>query len=171
MADFPSKVNTQTSAASPQGNAGTMQFDVTFVKTIPAILMIVEMVLGLLVFPLVSSIYWVPPAIGWILFVSVTSWLLTTILFFMLLFGVHKMVPLPWPLALMIYHVVVTVLYFTAFITLAVCAGSNWYIFNNLAAASFFACADTVAYGASTFFSYLTWKGEGDNAAGATVPT
>lgn len=37
--------------------------------------------------------------------------------------------------------------------------------------AQFFGAAVTVAYGASAFFSYLDWKGDGGNAATNTVPT
>ncbi|KAL2093175.1 hypothetical protein ACEWY4_010487 [Coilia grayii] len=178
MADFPAKVNTHTSAASQQGNSQlgnvTMQVDVTFIKTIPAILMLAEIVVGLLVWPLVSSAhYYVSAAIGWVLFVTVTTWLLTTVLFFLLLLGVHKMLPaVPWALLLMIYHAVAAVLYLTAFITTAVSAtGYYWYWYHgHMSAAAFFSAAVTVLYGASTFFSYMTWKGDGGNAAGSTVP-
>lgn len=35
----------------------------------------------------------------------------------------------------------------------------------------FFGAVVTLAYGVSTFFSYLDWKGDGGNAATNTVPT
>lgn len=57
-------------------------------------------VLGLLHWALIASApYWSHPAYGWVLFVAVTLWLLTTILFFMILFSVQRKLPsIPWPL-------------------------------------------------------------------------
>lgn len=182
MADFPSKVTTETSAPSQQGGNSlrglaanvTTSMDMSFIRSIPGILMMVEIVLGLLHWSLVASVPHVwAPALGWVLFVSVTSWLITTILFFVILFGAQRRLTfVPWPITVMVYHGVTTVLYLTAFAVTAAYVTTFTYLFQgHMGAAAFFAAVVLVAYGASTFFSYLDWKGDGGNAATNTVPT
>lgn len=180
MADFPSKVTTETSAPSQQGGNSlrgvaanvTTKMDMSFIRSIPAILMIAEIVLGLLHWSLVASVVQVP-ALGWVLFVSVTAWLITTILFFVILFGAQRHLTfIPLTLTVMVYHGVTTVLYLTAFAVNAAYVTSYYFFFyGHMAAASFFAAVVTVAYGGSAFFSYLDWKGDEGNAATNTVPT
>nr|XP_046250267.1 plasmolipin [Scatophagus argus] len=188
MADFPSKVDTETSSPHTQGSQQggnsfrgitanvTTMVDISFIRSIPAILMMVEIFLGLLHWALIASTFRIfPPVFGWVMFVAVTLWILTTVLFFLILFGVHRQLPtVPWPLMVMIYNTIATVLYVTAFAANA----ANVYPFtffvaayNHLAAAAFFGAVVTVVYGASAFFSYLDWKGDGGNAATSTVPT
>ncbi|XP_012674156.1 plasmolipin [Clupea harengus] len=175
MADFPGQVNTQTSSQQGNSHLGNMAMDVSFIKTIPAILMLVEIGVGLLVWSLIASAhFYFHPAVGWVMFVAVTLWLLTIVLFFMLFFGLHhRLSSVPWPLALMVYYAVATFLYLTAFITNAAVASSYYYTFfyGHMAAAAFFGCVVTLTYGASTFFAFMSWKGDGGgNAAGSTVP-
>ncbi|KAG5273606.1 hypothetical protein AALO_G00153360 [Alosa alosa] len=173
MADFPGKVNTQTSAAASQQGNIKMAVDVSFVRTIPAILMMAETVVGLLVWSLMASIHIFHPAIGWVMFVSVTLWLLTIVLFCMLLFGVHHKLPsVPWPLAVLVFNGVAAFLYLTAFITTAAVASDYYWTwaYGHMVAAAVFGCIVTVGYGASAFFSYTMWRGNDGNAAGSTVP-
>ncbi|XP_037621895.1 plasmolipin [Sebastes umbrosus] len=187
MADFPSKVTTETSSPNSQtsqqgGNSlrglaanVTTMMDMSFIRSIPAILMMVEIVLGLLQWALIASApYTALPAYGWVMFVAVTVWILTTILFFMILLGTQrKLTSIPWPLVVMLYHAVATVLYLTAFLANAVSVYPYRYsyFYGHMGAAAFFGAVVTVAYGASAFFSYLDWKGDGGNAATSTVPT
>ncbi|XP_029909823.1 plasmolipin [Myripristis murdjan] len=187
MAEFPSKVTTETSPprsqASQQGGNSlgglaasvTVRMDMTFIKSIPAVLMMAEMVLGLLQWALIASAYYtLVPAYGWVMFVAVTLWLLTTILFFMILFSVQRKLPaVPWPLTVMIYHGVATVLYLTAFLANAASVTPFYrtFYYGHMAAAAFFGAVVTVAYAASAYFSYLDWRGDGGNAATSTVPT
>ncbi|XP_078478683.1 LOW QUALITY PROTEIN: plasmolipin [Lampetra planeri] len=183
MADFPSKVNTETSSPNPQssqqgGNSlrglaanVTIRMDLTFLRSIVAVLMMVESILGLLQWALIASTHytWIP-AYGWVMFVAVTFWLLTTILFFLILFGVQqKMTFVPWPLTVMVYNGIATLLYLTAFLTNA--ASVSHYYYGHHAAAAGFGSVVTLAYGTSAFFSYLDWRGDGGNAAASTVPT
>ncbi|XP_046890968.1 plasmolipin [Hypomesus transpacificus] len=176
MADFPSKVTTETSSPQPnQGFAISAFLDLEFIKTIPAILMMAEIVLGLLVWALIASTtYQFVPAFGWVMFVSVTLWILTIALFGMLLGGVHhKLTSVPWPLVVMVFNGVAAVLYLTAFLTNAAVIHPYRfapYFYNHTAAAAFFGIVVTLTYGASAFFSYLAWKGDGGNAASNTVP-
>lgn len=182
MADFPSKVTTETGSPSTQssqqgGNSlrglasqVSSGMDMSFIRSIPAILMIAEIVLGLLHWALIAGTHFITAAYGWVMFVAVTSWLITLILFFIILFSVQRALPsVPWTLMVMVYYAVVTVLYLTAFITNA--ASVYWVFYGHFAAASFFAAVVTIAYGASAFFAYLDWKGDGGNAATNTVPT
>ncbi|XP_058502238.1 plasmolipin [Solea solea] len=187
MADFPSKVTTETSSPNSQGPqqggnslrqlaAGfTTSMDTLFVRSIPGILMITEIVLGLLHWALIaSSPYTLLPAYGWVMFVAVTLWILTTILFFMILFSVPRhLTAVPWPLTVMVYHGAATVLYLSAFAANAASVHpfQGFYFFGHFAAAAFFGAVVTVAYGASAFFSYVDWKEDGRNAATSTVPT
>ncbi|XP_028264609.1 plasmolipin isoform X2 [Parambassis ranga] len=150
MADFPSKVTTETSSPQTQssqqgGNslqglaadvAATM--NMSFLRSIKAILMIVEILLGLLHWALIASTpYTVAPAYGWVLFVAITLWLLTTILFFMHLCDTLSKVPaVPWPLTVMAYNGIATILYVTAFLANAVSVHSYFWYYGHLAAAA-----------------------------------
>lgn len=188
MAEFPSKVTTETS--SPQSDGGQQggnslrglaasvitQLDLPFIRSIPAILMMVEIVSGLLQWTLIAAVYiWALPAYGWVMFVAVTLWLLTTLLFCLILFGAQrKLVSVPWPLTVMLYNAVAAVLCLTAFLANAASIhayGAFGYIHGRFGAAAFFGAVSTVAYGASAYFSYLDWKGDGGNAASATGPS
>ncbi|XP_026166889.1 plasmolipin [Mastacembelus armatus] len=187
MADFPAKVNTETSSPQSQSSEHggislqrltaniTTIVDMSFIRSIPAYLMMAEIVLGLLHWALItSSPYTLVPVYGWVMFVAVTLWIITTILFLMILFGAQqKLNTVPWPLAVMVYHGIATLLYLTAFLANAASIQpfsiTNYY--GTMAAAAFFGAVVTVAYGVNAFFSYLDWKGDGGNAATSTVPT
>ncbi|XP_036961954.1 plasmolipin [Acanthopagrus latus] len=186
MADFPSKVTTETSAPSAQGSQQggnsfsgmaadfTTMVDISFIRSIPAILMIAEVFFGLLQWSLIASgPHYLLPAYGWVLFVAIIFWILTIILFCMILFSVQRQLTfVPWPLTVMAYNGVAAVLYLTAFLANAasVTPFRFTYYYGHLAAAAFFGALTTLAYGASAFFSYLDWRGDGVNAATSTVP-
>lgn len=187
MADFPSKVTTETSSPNNQGSqqAGnslrglaanvTTKMNISFIRSREAILMLAEIILGLLHWALITGAHYTAhPAYGWVMFVAVTLWLLSTILFLMILFGAQqKLTFVPWPLTVMVYHAAATVLYLTAFLANAASVRrfSKFYYYGHLAAAAFFGAVVTLSYGASTFFSYMNWKGDGGDAATNTVPT
>uniref|UniRef100_A0A8C8ZXN9 Plasmolipin n=1 Tax=Prolemur simus TaxID=1328070 RepID=A0A8C8ZXN9_PROSS len=121
MAEFPSKVSTRTS--SPAQGAGAsvsaLRPDLGFVRSSLGALMLLQLVLGLLVWALIADTpHYVYPAYGWVMFVAVFLWLVTIIFFVLYLFQLHmKLYMVPWPLVLMIFNVGATVLYITAFIT------------------------------------------------------
>ncbi|KAI2653522.1 plasmolipin [Labeo rohita] len=174
MADFPGKVNTQTTSSEPQRSFGIMgMVDMDFIKSIPGMLLIAEIVVGLLVWALIASTsYSSSPAYGWVLFVSVTLWLLSIALFVVLLLRFYQRLPVvPWPLVLMVFYVVAAVLYVTAFLTNAATVPGRWSFWHgHLGASAFFAIVVTLLYGASSYFAYLDWRGQGQNAAASTVP-
>ncbi|KAM3870087.1 plasmolipin [Diretmus argenteus] len=182
MADFPSKVTTETSSPQSSQQQGgnslrglaadvTNKMDMSFIRSIPAILMMVEIGLGLLHWALIANVYYASlPVYGWVMFVGVTLWIITTILFFMILFRLHQNLPfVPWPMAVMVYHAVATILFLTAFIANAASVHGS-YFHGQLAASASFGAVVTIAYGAGAYFSYLDWKGDGGNAATSTVP-
>ncbi|KAJ8335570.1 hypothetical protein SKAU_G00389120 [Synaphobranchus kaupii] len=176
MADFPAKVSTETSSPQSQSSGSRFQsfasqyvsMDLGFLRTIPAGLMLVEIVLGLLVWALIAaSAYSNIPAYGWVMFVSVIFWLLTIFLFFLIFFGVQGRTSfLPWPLMLLVFNATATILYLSAFIANAASVHND----KHQGAAAFFAIVVTLVYGASTFFAFLSWRGDGGNAASNTVP-
>ncbi|KAM8860611.1 plasmolipin isoform 1-T1 [Synchiropus picturatus] len=169
MSDFPSKVATETHAPHSQSTTVGAMIDIVFLKSIPAIITLAEILLGLIHWALIVStpaLYAAP--YGWVLFVAITLWILTIVVFFVILFGVYRSLPsVPWSLVIMVYFAVATVLYLTAFVTNAVYATG----ISELGAAAFFAVVVTLLYGASTFFAYVDWKNDGANAATTTVPT
>ncbi|XP_040265545.1 plasmolipin [Bufo bufo] len=173
MAEFPAKVSTQTSSPDASSGGGCCpRPDITFLRSIPGILMMVEILLGLLVWALIADTYYrFAPGYGWVMFVAIICWVLTIMLFTIILLQLQRRIPfIPWPLTVFIYHAAATVLYVTAFIT---CAASvnigivNHSDYSRRGAASFFACVVMIAYGANTFFSFMEWRGTGGNAASA----
>ncbi|KAM6057917.1 plasmolipin [Chlamydotis macqueenii] len=137
-------------------------------------LMCVQSVLGLLVWALIAdTTYYLHAAYGWVMFVSIFFWILTVLFFVTYLLQLQlKFYVVPWPLVLMIFNAVATVLYVTAFVTCAAAVQpTSWrqWDYNRRAAASFFACLVMITYGVSTFFSFRAWKGLGSNAATSQV--
>ncbi|KAK0681196.1 PLLP protein, partial [Pygoscelis papua] len=131
-------------------------------------------VLGLLVWALIAdTTYHLHAAYGWVMFVSIFFWIVTVLFFVTYLLQLQlKFYVIPWPLVLMIFNAVATVLYITAFVTCAAAVQpTSWrqWDYNRRAAASFFACLAMIAYGVSTFFSFRAWKGLGSNAATSQV--
>ncbi|XP_006863618.1 PREDICTED: plasmolipin [Chrysochloris asiatica] len=177
MAEFPSKVSTRTS--SPAQGAGpsalSLRPDLGFVRSPIGALMLLQLVLGLLVWALIADTpHYLYPAYGWVMFVAVFLWLVTIIVFTLYLSQLHmKFDMVPWPLVLLIFNVGATTLYITAFITcsasveLTSLKGTQPY--NQRAAASFFSCLVMIAYGVSAFFSFQAWRGVGSNAATSQI--
>ncbi|XP_010583485.1 PREDICTED: plasmolipin [Haliaeetus leucocephalus] len=133
-----------------------------------------QAVLGLLVWALIAdTTYHLHAAYGWVMFVSIFFWIVTVLFFVTYLLQLQlRFYMIPWPLVLMIFNAVATVLYITAFVTCAAAVQpTSWrqWDYNRRAAASFFAGLTMIAYGASTFFSFRAWKGFGSNAATSQV--
>ncbi|XP_072811320.1 plasmolipin-like [Vicugna pacos] len=165
MAEFPAKASTRTSSPTREPAPGSRRCAPIwgFVCSSLGALMLLQLVLGLLVWALIADIpYHQYPAYGWVMFVAVFLWLVTIVFFILYLFQLHmKLYMVPWPLVLMIFNVGATVLYIMAFITcsaafeLTSLKGTGLY--NQWAAASFFLCLVMIAYGVSSFFSFEAW--------------
>ncbi|XP_067853893.1 plasmolipin [Heptranchias perlo] len=176
MADFPDKVNTQTStrthSSSVSPRFSPIGLDIHFLKSFIGLLMIVELVFGLLVWALIagSRISSGDAAFGWVMFVAVFLWILTIIIFFFYLLSLTPKLPMvPWAYVLLYFNLGATVLYLTAFITNASSVDptsiKGSYKYNNRAAAAFFAGIVMIAYGINTFLCFLSLQGSGSNAA------
>ncbi|NXO03538.1 PLLP protein, partial [Rhinopomastus cyanomelas] len=163
-------------ARASSGPPGTSlpTLDVSFLLSPLGGLMVAQAVLGLLVWALIAdTTYYLHAAYSWVLFVSIFFWILTVLFFVIYLLQLQlKFYVIPWPLVLMIFNVVATILYVTAFVTCAATVQpTSWrqWDYNRRAAASFFACLVMITYGVSTFFSFRAWKGLGSNAATSQV--
>ncbi|XP_032813489.1 CKLF-like MARVEL transmembrane domain-containing protein 8 isoform X3 [Petromyzon marinus] len=163
MADFPDKVSTNTSSSYPTAQSSSqIALDKGFVKTIPGILMILEIVFGLLVWSLVAATnYTTVPPLGWVLFVAVFFWLLTIFFFVVDLFALYTRAQnINWSLVGFGYNLAAAVIYLTAAITDA--ASSNIYQGNersHLVASTFFAFVVTLLHGGSCFCDFRAWQG------------
>ncbi|KAM4017501.1 plasmolipin-like [Anomaloglossus baeobatrachus] len=142
MAEFPAKVSTQTSTPEASGGGGFCpRPDISFLRSIPGILILVELVLGLIVWALISDTHhYFVAAYGWVLFVSIFVWILTLVLFILFFLQLHRLISfIPWPLTVFIYHSAAFILYVTAFITCAASVRVEIYLaydYNRRAAAS-----------------------------------
>ncbi|XP_077772472.1 CKLF-like MARVEL transmembrane domain-containing protein 8 isoform X3 [Podarcis muralis] len=86
-----SRSHTVTTTASSSFTANwssassTLAYDREFLRTLPGILMVAEIVLGLLVWTLIAGTeYFLYPVFGWVMFVAVFYWVLT--LFFLIIY-------------------------------------------------------------------------------------
>ncbi|NXJ65289.1 PLLP protein, partial [Rostratula benghalensis] len=161
-------------SSSPGTSAALPALDGAFLLSPLGGLMVAQAVLGLLVWALIAdTTYYLHAAYSWVMFVSIFFWILTVLFLMTYLLQLQmKFYVIPWPLVLMIFNTVATVLYVTAFVTCAAAVRpTSWrqWDYNRRAAASFFACLTMIAYGASTFFSFRAWKGLGSNAATSQV--
>ncbi|XP_048402972.1 plasmolipin [Stegostoma tigrinum] len=176
MADFPDKINTQTSTRTHSSGVSSrfspVAVDIQFLKSSIGILMLVELAFGLLVWALIagSRISRGDAAFGWVMFVAVTLWILTFVMFVFYVLSLTLKLPMvPWAHLCLYFNLVATVLYLTAFITNASSVDptslKGTYRYNNRAAAAFFAGVVMISYGLSTFLSFLSMRGQGSNAA------
>ncbi|XP_051884420.1 plasmolipin-like isoform X1 [Pristis pectinata] len=124
MADFPDKVNTQTSSGTRSNAHGSRLYpigiDTYFLKSFLGILMTVELVFGMLVWALIagSRIWKGDEAFGWVMFVAILLWILTIILFLFYLLNLTSKLPMvPWRHVRLYFNLGATILYLTAFIT------------------------------------------------------
>ncbi|CAM9568427.1 unnamed protein product [Lampetra planeri] len=163
MADFPDKVSTNTTSSYPAAQSSSqIALDKGFVKTIPGILMILEIVFGLLVWSLVAATnYTTVPPLGWVLFVAVFFWLLTVFFFVVDLFALYTRAQnINWSLVGFGYNLAAAVIYLTA--AIADAASSNiyeGYERSHLVASTFFAFVVTLLYGGSCFCDFRAWQG------------
>ncbi|XP_051884421.1 plasmolipin-like isoform X2 [Pristis pectinata] len=176
MADFPDKVNTQTSSGTRSNAHGSRLYpigiDTYFLKSFLGILMTVELVFGMLVWALIagSRIWKGDEAFGWVMFVAILLWILTIILFLFYLLNLTSKLPMvPWRHVRLYFNLGATILYLTAFITNASSVDptsiQGTYRYNNRAASAFFAGVVMISYGLSTLLSFLCLHESQDNAA------
>ncbi|XP_045709599.1 plasmolipin-like [Phyllostomus hastatus] len=169
MVQFLSKESMRTS--SPAQGSGTQVLALGFVCSILRALLLLQVVLGLLVWALIAdTFYHLCPAHGWVMMLLAVFLWLVTIIFVLYLFRLHmKLYMVPWPPVLMIFNMSNTVLYITAFITgfaeVEQTSLKGAWPYKQQEAASFSAYSVVIACGVSAFFSFQAWRGVGSNAA------
>ncbi|XP_050399060.1 plasmolipin isoform X2 [Patella vulgata] len=142
---------TQTTSA---GVAPEIRPDVNYVKSIPGLLKIAEMVLSIIVLICSSIVYWSHLGGGWVQFVAATA-LITTIILFILHFMhiIHRL-PGPWVFIVFIYYIVITVCWLIA----AVVSAARFGYHSSIGATCFFAFVATAVFAIDTFFNYRGWQ-------------
>ncbi|KAK2878856.1 hypothetical protein Q8A67_019647 [Cirrhinus molitorella] len=135
-------------------------------NTVPDILYLPELVFGGLVWILVASTLVSPPnPLGWVMFVSVTCFVMTLLWLIIFACGVHKNSS-AWATADFIYHLIAVIFYLSASVLLAYVT----IIFSNATGAPFeryykidiaavvFAFVTTLLYFIHCIFSAVRWK-------------
>ncbi|XP_043073198.1 CKLF-like MARVEL transmembrane domain-containing protein 8 [Puntigrus tetrazona] len=168
MAENPNSRAVITTESSPylecgSSSAGTPWYDKQSVLSLSEYLIFVEVILGLLVWALISSTeYFRFSPFGWVMFVTVFYWLLTLFLLIIKLAN-GRIRQVPWATAVLIFNCTAALLYTSAAIVEATLVnkgvrGRNDY--NCWAASTFFAFLVSLSYAGSAFFSYKSWHRE-----------
>uniref|UniRef100_U5EQZ4 Putative members of chemokine-like factor super family n=1 Tax=Corethrella appendiculata TaxID=1370023 RepID=U5EQZ4_9DIPT len=148
--------------AKPDASLTWLQFNVNYFKTIPGILKLVQLILGILCMSLASPAFL--SGTHWFLFVAVSSFIATLLWTFVYLLGIREVLNLPinWILTELFNTGLATVFYFIAFIVqLSVWSGYSGYAKGANVAAGVFGIFNTFAYAAGTYFLYLEHKSTG----------
>ncbi|KAM4857872.1 CKLF-like MARVEL transmembrane domain-containing protein 8 isoform X2 [Urocitellus parryii] len=136
--------------------SSSFAYDREFLRTVPGLLIVAEIVLGLLVWTLIAGTeYFRVPAFGWVMFVAVFYWVLTV--FFLIIYITMTYTRIPQGLC---FNGSAFVLYLSAAIVDAssVSPERGNHNFNSWAASSFFAFLVTICYAGNTYFSFTAWR-------------
>ncbi|XP_042333315.1 CKLF-like MARVEL transmembrane domain-containing protein 8 isoform X2 [Sceloporus undulatus] len=160
----PTVTTTASSAftANFSSTSSTLAYDKDFLRTLPGLLMLAEIILGLLVWTLIAGTeYFLYPVFGWVMFVAVFYWVLT--LFFLIIYMTmtYTRIPqVPWTTVGLCFNGSAFLLYFIAAIVdaCAVTKELDSHNYNSWAASSFFAFVVTSCYGGNAYFSFVSWR-------------
>uniref|UniRef100_A0A2P2I6N7 CKLF-like MARVEL transmembrane domain-containing protein 4 n=1 Tax=Hirondellea gigas TaxID=1518452 RepID=A0A2P2I6N7_9CRUS len=135
-----------------------LRFDPSYIRTVPGILKIVQMIINIIGYIIVSSSVYSGYARGeWFAFVSMTGfWLTGVLLVLYLMHIIEKFGKVPWMLVEFVYTALWTFFYFTCSMAVAVWGGYS----AAFAACAFFGFADMLVYGADAFFKFRGWRGD-----------
>lgn len=148
----------KTEPGQPSPLAG-IKINVPYFTTIPGIIKLVQLVLGIICMACVS-----PAALGashWFLLVVTTAFIATLVWCFIYLLSLREVlkIPINWMLTELLNTSIETVLYTTAFITqLSVWTTFTGYRVASNIAGGVFAIINTLAYAAGSYFLYIEWK-------------
>jgi hypothetical protein len=139
-----------------------------YIRTVPGIMKIVELVLCLLTFACSLGGYWSGYGGGWVEFVAMSCFITTLIWFIM-----HMLFPSlpgilinrPWEF---IIYVIMCVLFLISGIVAAARAPNS---LGAVGAAAFFAFAATVVYGVDIYFQFRDWRSGSHTTTTTTVTT
>ncbi|XP_049672902.1 CKLF-like MARVEL transmembrane domain-containing protein 8 [Accipiter gentilis] len=148
--------------ANLSASSSTLAYDREFLRTLPGLLMVTEIVLGLLVWTLVAGTeYFLYPAFGWVMFVAVFYWVLTVFFLIIYMTMTYTRIPqVPWTTVGLCFNGSAFVLYLIAAIVDAssVTKELDSHNYNSWAASSFFAFVVTSCYAGNTYFSFISWR-------------
>ncbi|XP_051949278.1 CKLF-like MARVEL transmembrane domain-containing protein 8 [Xyrauchen texanus] len=134
-----------------------------FMQIVPKYLIVVELILGLLVWTLIASTdYFRFPPFGWVLFVSVFCWVLTLFLLIIILAN-GQIQQVPWTTLVFVFNCSAAVLYMSAAIVEAMLVNKRDKGHNDFicwAASTFFAFLVSLSYAGSAFFNFKSWQTE-----------
>ncbi|CAH1779979.1 unnamed protein product [Owenia fusiformis] len=161
MADesgMPSTYETKTTTTSSSSSGPRINVNVDYIKTIPGILKIVEIVLSLITFICgVIWPWWQAQGGAWNGFVSMTSFICCIVWLLLHVSSLISQLPGPWMLIEFIYYCVFTLFFLICGIVAAV--RGHWH--SSIGATAFFAFATTAVYAVDTFFQFRNWRANG----------
>jgi CDP-diglyceride synthetase len=147
-----------------QPRRSKISFSVAYMKTLPGILKIVEIVLSLLTF--ICSCVDVWEAARWAQFQSAFAVISTTGYLVLYLLNLVSRLPGPWPLIEFIYYMIFTGCFLITAIAAAAQAVSAY---PSISATAYFAFAATSFFAVDTFFHFRAWRA--GQIMLSTVPT
>ncbi|GCC21044.1 CKLF-like MARVEL transmembrane domain-containing protein 8b [Chiloscyllium punctatum] len=163
MEDRPRTISTTSSTYTVSFSSTARGYDKAFLKTLPGLLMIAEIVLGLLVWILIASTeYFSVSAFGWVMFVAVFYWVLTVFfLIFYITMAYTKIPQVPWTTVGLSFNASATLMYLLASIVDAISikqAQEGTHNYNSWVASTIFAFIVTLCYCGNAYLSFQTWK-------------
>ncbi|XP_022091925.1 plasmolipin-like isoform X2 [Acanthaster planci] len=168
---------TTTTVQSPP-----LKVDIGYVKSIPGILRIVQILLNLMALIMIAvCVFWN----GYPIFVCVTAMVFTIFLFILFLIHLDKRITvINWPATDLINNIIWSIQHFISACILAARAANRWYWYNYYHGCAAFTAvlgfALFILYGVSTFFSFRQFqaggglsqlRGRGGQSATATTVT
>ncbi|XP_068944403.1 CKLF-like MARVEL transmembrane domain-containing protein 8 [Petaurus breviceps papuanus] len=123
-------------------SSSSFAYDKEFLRTLPGILIVAEIVFGLLVWTLIAGTeYFRVPAFGWVMFVAVFYWVLTVFFLIIYMTMTYTRIPqVPW--------------------TTVVRKHIPYYAPTLFPFPQFFAFVVTICYAGNTYFSFLSWRSQ-----------
>uniref|UniRef100_A0A8D0G935 CKLF like MARVEL transmembrane domain containing 8 n=1 Tax=Sphenodon punctatus TaxID=8508 RepID=A0A8D0G935_SPHPU len=148
--------------ANFSSTSSTLAYDREFLKTLPGLLMVAEIVLGLLVWTLIAGTeYFLYPVFGWVMFVAVFYLILTVFFLIIYMTMTYTRIPqVPWTTVGLCFNGSAFILYLIAAIVdaSAVTNELNRHNYNSWAASSFFAFVVAFCYAGNAYFSFISWR-------------
>lgn len=139
--------------STPSPTRSRISFSPEYLKTVPGILKIVEIILSLLTFICSCIDTW--EAAGWAQFQSAFAVFATSLYLVLYLLNLITRLPGPWPLIEFIYYMIFTACFVITAIAAAAQATSE---FPSIAATAFFAFGATSVFAVDTFFHFRAWR-------------
>lgn len=143
-----------SSHTTTQSSPPEIRLRLDYIKTIPGILKIVEVVASIITFICASVVPWGYLGAGWVQFVSISAFITALIWFIFYLIGVIYRFPGPWILIEFIYYCVFTLFFLIA----AIVSAARAHAAPSIGAAAFFAFVCTAVFAVDTFFQFRAWR-------------